>query len=130
MPKFLLFLVALFWTGVVSYFCLIKSSEMPKIEISNLDKYVHVFFHFVFTFVWYLFFRKQLITEKNVKPLLYSFLFSFTFGITIEILQQTITTTRNADIFDVIANSTGALLSISFIVISNKSNFLNFILKK
>ncbi|WP_269224591.1 MULTISPECIES: VanZ family protein [Flavobacterium] len=84
----------------------------------------------MFTFVWYLFFRKQLITEKIVKPLLYSFLFSFTFGITIEILQQTITTTRNADIFDVIANSTGALLSISFIVISNKFNFLNFILKK
>jgi VanZ family protein len=129
-PKFLLFLVALFWTGVVSYFCLIKSSEMPKIEIPNLDKYVHVFFHFVFTFVWFLFFRKQLITEKIIKPLVYSFLFSFTFGITIEILQQTITTTRNADIFDVIANSTGALLSVSFILISDKFNFLNFILKK
>jgi len=129
-PKYLLFLVALLWTGIVSYFCLINSSEIPTINIPNLDKCIHTFFHFVFTFVWFLFFRKQLQIDNAIKPLMYSFLFSFVFGITIEILQQSITTTRHADVLDVVANSIGATLALFTVLICNKFNILNSVLKK
>jgi VanZ family protein len=128
-PKYLLFLVALLWTGVVTYFCLIKSSEIPSIEIPNLDKCVHAFFHFVFTFVWFLFFRKQLQLDYVTKPLLYSFLLSFIFGTGIEIGQKLFTTTRHADVLDVAANVTGGVLAVFTIIICNKLNFLNSILK-
>ncbi|OOG74676.1 VanZ family protein [Flavobacterium sp. A45] len=130
MPKYLLFLVALLWTGIVSYFCLVNSNEIPVINIPNLDKCIHTFFHLVFTFVWFLFFNKHLQIDSIVKPLVYSVVFSFVFGIIIEILQNLITTSRNADVFDIVANSVGTILAVFVIVICNKFNILNLILKK
>lgn len=129
MPKNLLFLVALFWTGIVAYFCLIRSSDIPVINIPNFDKCIHAFFHFVFTFVWLLFFRRQLKFKYNLIPLLLSLLFSFVFGIVIEILQELFTTTRHADVMDVLANLAGAVLAFFLVLICNKINILNSILK-
>jgi VanZ family protein len=128
-PKFLLLLIALFWTGIVAYFCLVESSEIPTIDIPNLDKCIHTFFHFVFTLVWFLFLRKQLQHNNVIKPLLYSFLFSVFFGIGIEIMQQLCTTTRSADFFDFVANAIGATLALFTVVLCNKFNVLNSIFK-
>ena len=44
----------------------------------------------------------------------------FYLGIAIELMQQYFTTTRSADVFDVLANTTGALLAIISILILNK----------
>nr|WP_256382260.1 VanZ family protein [Flavobacterium sp. A45] len=114
----------------MSYFCLVNSNEIPVINIPNLDKCIHTFFHLVFTFVWFLFFNKHLQIDSIVKPLVYSVVFSFVFGIIIEILQNLITTSRNADVFDIVANSVGTILAVFVIVICNKFNILNLILKK
>ena len=130
MPKYILFLIALLWTGIVSYFCLVNSNEIPRINIPNIDKAVHIVFHFALTFFWFLFFSKHLKIGTIFKPLMYSVLFSFVFGITIEILQSLVTTTRSADILDVAANSVGSILAIFAVVICNKFNILNIILKK
>lgn len=130
MPKYLLFLVALLWTGIVSFFCLVNSNEIPVINIPNLDKCIHTFFHFVFTFVWFLFFSKHLQIDSVFRPLMYSVILSFVFGITIEILQNLITTTRSADVLDIVANMVGSILAFFVIVILNKSNILDSILKK
>jgi len=55
-----------------------------------------------------------------MKPLLISFLLSFGFGISIEILQELFTTTRHADLFDVLANLTGATIAILGVVLWNR----------
>jgi len=128
-PKYLLLSAALLWTGVVSYFCLVNSNEIPVINIPNLDKCVHAFFHLVFTFVWFLFFSKQLQNDTIIKPLIFSVVFSFVFGITIEILQSLVTTTRSADIFDVAANAIGALVAVFVVVVCDKFKILNSIVK-
>lgn len=130
MPKYVLFLVALIWTGIVSYFCLVSSNEIPSVNIPNLDKYVHVLFHFTLTFFWFLFFCKHLEKATVLKPLLYSVVFSFVFGMAIEMLQESLTTTRNADVFDILANTFGALLAVSVATICHRWNVLNSILKK
>jgi len=128
-PKYLLFLVALLWTGIVAYFCLVQSSDLPVVEIPNLDKYIHFFFHFVLTFVWFLFFSKQLKFQKVLKPILFSVVLSFVFGIVIEILQELVTTTRHADVLDVLANLTGVTLAVFAVLLCYKYNVLNIILK-
>jgi VanZ family protein len=128
-PKFSLLLIALLWTGVICYFCLIKSSDLPVIQIPNLDKCIHALFHFVFTFVWFLFFYKQLKLGSIFKPLLISFASSFVFGIIIEILQELVTTTRHADVLDVLSNFVGASLAVLTVVICDKYNILTKILK-
>jgi len=128
-PKNLIFLIALIWTGTVAYLCLVQSNDLPRISIPNFDKCVHTFFHFVFTFVWFLFFSKQLKIDSILKPLLYSLLFSFLFGVTIELIQQFETTTRSGDVLDVVANLIGATLAVFAVILFNKYNILKIILK-
>jgi VanZ family protein len=129
-PKYILFLVALLWTGIVSYFCLVSSNEIPQVSIPNIDKAVHVVFHSGLTFFWFLFFKKHLKTEKIFKSLMYSVLISFVFGITIEILQELVTINRSADALDVLANMIGETVAVFIVMACNKFNVLNSILKK
>ena len=114
------FWAAFFWTGIIAYFCLVQLNNVPFASVSNLDKLVHTFFHFVFTSLWFLFFKKHLSNSNSSKSLLISFLLSFVFGISIEILQELFTTTRHADIFDVVANLFGATLAAVVIIFLNK----------
>ncbi|WP_348822856.1 VanZ family protein [Flavobacterium aestuarii] len=107
-----------------------QSSDLPVINIPDLDKLIHAFFHFVFTFVWFLFFYKQLKLESVYKPLLISFLLSFVFGIGIELLQGLLTVSRQADVLDGVANLAGAALSVFTVIICNKFKILSSILKK
>jgi VanZ family protein len=90
---------------------------MPKFE-KNTDKLGHMVFHFGITTLWYLYFKYKLVSAK--KALIQAFLFSFVYGILIEITQGLFTTTRSADILDVAANTTGALLVVTAILLIEK----------
>ena len=64
---------------------------------------------------------------KNVfKPLYSAVLFSFFYGIAIEIMQGLFTTTRSADVLDVLANVTGAILASVTILVLKKIINLSF----
>jgi len=122
--KKIFFWAALFWTGIILYFCLIKSSEIPQIDIDipNLDKLVHAFLHFIFTLLWFFYFKKKIGSLKIHELLLMSLVLSFVFGIAIELMQQFFTVTRNADVYDVFANLSGATLAVIAIILVNKFN--------
>ena len=102
--------LAIFWTGIIFFLCLISSEDLPSInlKIEGTDKGVHFTFHFIFTLLWMLFFyasTKNITKSQTVKVILSSLLF----GIVIEILQEFYTTTRSADVLDVLSNAIGAL---------------------
>ena len=120
--KKILFFLALFWAGIIAFFCLVDSSEIPKVNISieNLDKLVHIFFHFVLTTLLCLFFKKLFNSDNMIKPVVISIIISLFFGIIIEILQDLFTENRHADLFDVLANLFGATLSVITIIVLNK----------
>jgi len=120
--KKIFFFLALFWAGIIAFFCLVDSSEIPKVTISieNLDKLVHIFFHFVLTILLCLFFKKLFNSYNMIKPIVISIIISFFFGIIIEILQDLFTENRHADLFDVLANLFGATLSVITIMVLNK----------
>jgi VanZ family protein len=122
--KRIFLLAALFWTGVILFFCLEDASNIPQIDIENIDKVIHAFFHFVFTFLWFLFLKKKLKSTSIFKSLLYSFVFSFVFGVAVEIMQELFTTTRSADVLDELANLSGAILAILTIIVINKYNHI------
>ena len=81
------------------------SSNIPAVSFPSIDKIVHFCFHFGFTISWILFFKKELKGKApdDYKAYLISFIFSVFFGITIEILQSVLTTTRAADVTDILA---------------------------
>jgi VanZ family protein len=111
---------ALLWTGIIGFLCLTESSNIPTVTIPNIDKLVHFCFHFGFTLLWFLFFKKQFNSIDNYKPLLVSFVFSIFFGLTIEILQSKYTLTRSADMMDFLANSIGATFAIIAVLLFSK----------
>jgi VanZ family protein len=113
---------ALFWTGVILFFCLESANNIPQIAIPYLDKVVHAIFHFVFTTLWFLYFKKKWNSPNSFKPLVFSFIFSFVFGVSIELMQAFFTTTRSADVFDVLSNVSGASLAVISIILLNTYN--------
>jgi len=113
-PKQLLLLWAIICSGIITYFCLTDSSNIPAVSFPSIDKIVHFCFHFGFTISWIVFFKKELKgkTTDDSKAYLISFIFSVFFGITIEILQGVFTKTRAADVTDILGNAIGALAAV------------------
>lgn len=109
-PKQFLLLWAIACSGIILYFCLTDSSNIPTVNFPSIDKIVHFCFHFGFTLSWILFFKKELKGKApdDFKAYLISFMFSVFFGITIEILQSVLTVTRASDVADILANTIGS----------------------
>lgn len=122
MPKQLLLLWAMVCSGIIAYFCLTDSSNIPAVNFPSIDKIVHFCFHFGFTISWILFFKKEFKgkTTDDYKAYLISFIFSVFFGITIEILQSIFTKTRAADVADILGNAIGATTAIFLAMVFKK----------
>jgi|JI10StandDraft_1071094.scaffolds.fasta_scaffold31135_3 hypothetical protein len=119
------FCFALSWTILIAFLCLVKDSDLPSIgiKVSGLDKVVHFGFHFIFILLWafYFFASRKVLTIKLIATLVFC---SFIFGVSIELLQGIYTTTRQADVFDVLSNTFGALVagSIASKILKKQSN--------
>jgi VanZ family protein len=114
-----LFSLAIGWTVLLAFVCLITFNNLPAIGVSGADKYVHFTLHFVFTLLWGLYSRyKQ--KEIRLARIISIVVISLSYGILIEFLQHTVTTTRKADVMDVAANFTGALLALMVFVFIKK----------
>ena len=112
-------------TGAILYLCLIRISNLPEVKIAYFDKYVHTFFYFVFTLLWFYAFRFYFRKQSRSKLLGIVFLMSLTFGIAIELFQTYFTTYRSGDVTDVFANTFGTLLAVLCICTFDKKDFLS-----
>jgi len=108
--KKIFFLLAILWTLVVTYLSLATFEDVSSdIEVPYKDKLAHFTFYMMFVVLWALFFKQS---KYNYKILFAA----IGYGIVMEICQQLFTTTRSADIFDVIANTTGAIVGLLIII--------------
>lgn len=106
-------LSAVLWTLFIVIMCFKTPSIEKRIYFPNADKIVHCSFYIGFVIVWfrYLVFKNYITTKNKV----YLVLSAIVFGILIEIGQSVFTTTRQADIWDVVANTFGSLIGILFV---------------
>jgi len=82
---------------------------MPRVNVLGKDKTVHFLFYFVLTLTW------NFALQKKYKNWALKYIIVFVvigYGIVIEVLQEVLTKTRQADIYDVIANSAGTLVAL------------------
>ena len=112
--------IAFLWTFLILYLSLRNAENIPKVNIPNLDKVVHFTFYFGFVILWYryLAFKNDVLLKNKIVLVL----ISIGFGIAIEFVQKYFTTTRQADILDVVANSTGTLVGIFVVTKFFKEN--------
>lgn len=99
---------------------------MPKLNISvpkwPIDKVVHFSIHLGLAFIWLLYLQPRIKVKPNSKKRIYSWVIvsCIIYGIVIELLQPILTMSRQRDIFDVLANSTGAILGTYVFVVLMK----------
>ncbi|CEN38995.1 VanZ-like protein [Capnocytophaga cynodegmi] len=113
------------WFIVVVTLSLMPGDSTPDLpRIPYIDKIAHFTFYFVFTVLFFLTLKNECKCVKKI-PYVYliSALFAFLLGISIELLQKTITTTRSGDIYDVFFNSFGTIVALIFVTIINKKAF-------
>ena len=99
--------LAITWTVFVAVASLVSFNSVPKVKVVGSDKVVHFLFYLVFVIFWSLA-KKQSYFKINYSLLIV--VIAIVFGIIIEILQGVLTKTRQADFYDVVANSLGAIV--------------------
>jgi VanZ family protein len=87
-------------------------------DVEKGDKYVHFIFYFIFTLLWFFFFKKN--KGNTVKTRFTVFILGFVFGLFIEACQGLFTKDRSADVHDVLANTSGSLGAILILWLSGK----------
>jgi VanZ family protein len=113
------FIITIFYSLALACVCLIPLKKLPDLGVSFADKIYHASTYFILAFLWYNTLVLHFNTSKT-KAIIYTSLISIIFGIIIEVLQGVFTTTRHADIFDVLANSLGVLFAVSVLILKNR----------
>ncbi len=107
-----LFLLAIFWTVLITIASLVSLNNAPKIYIPGKDKTAHFVFYFLFVLFWFLALKHKF-RVKYFNLLLV--IFAILYGVCMEIMQSVFTNNRQADFYDVLANSFGAIFGIVFV---------------
>jgi len=100
---------SILWAAFILYLCMMPARHLPNIPIPNFDKLVHFTFYFTFTLLtnwgWL---KQQSLGSLHKNALLKIFIIACTYGFSIEIMQETLTTDRHFEWLDEAANATGA----------------------
>lgn len=99
-------IIAITITIGIAVLSLLKIEKQSPIGISNIDKLGHAIAYCVLTFSW------LMALANNKKQKIIIVIFCFLFGIIIEVLQQTITTYRTAELADIFANGVGVVIAL------------------
>ena len=109
----LAFSLAGLYTATLTFFSLYKIT--PKVEMGDLtigDKILHASAYFVLFSIWKLSFFLKAENNVSYKSIIIKIAVAcIVFGMLIEVLQGTLTSYRQPDWLDVIANSTGVLIA-------------------
>lgn len=100
--------IAIIITLIIAFLSLVSLKEIPIVKIKNSDKFGHFTAYFVLCLSWLyaLKYHPALRLKKYTVILLL-----VGYGIIIEVLQGVLTSYRQADFFDILANSSGVLLA-------------------
>lgn len=101
---------SILWAAFILVICLMSHRHVPRVTIPHFDKLVHFGLYFILAILtWYGWTRQNFFAALRANTALKIILLLALYGMTIEILQGTLTSDRSFDLWDELANSTGAL---------------------
>ena len=118
MLKRLALIFAIGYTVALTIVSLIKLNNLPDTGISFADKIFHFLAYALLTIFWFAAFSLGFSMKKK-RAMFIAVVSAILFGIIIEVLQDTITESRALDVYDVLANSLGALLASVILFFNN-----------
>ncbi|WP_240642041.1 VanZ family protein [Nonlabens xiamenensis] len=112
-----------------------SSNVMPQVSVSHVDKLYHATAYLLMTLLWYGFFYVRFMAKQShlkislgvvlsnfSKPMAVgAVILSFLIGILIELGQGFVSTERQMDIYDVLANGVGIVIAAIILVVINHS---------
>ena len=120
LKKWLLIPAAIFYTSALATLSLVNLNNVTARSPKNSDKVFHFLAYCLLALVWYIVFKYGF-KWSQTKSLVVTGFLSISFGVLIEYLQGNFTETRQFDVFDILANSLGVILTLLILVIKNKS---------
>lgn len=109
-------LPAIFWTALIFAMCLVPGGSLPRVNwlsLFSIDKLVHMGMFVILVVLLIVGFKKQYKHQTlRSRAISIALLFSFLYGIVIELLQAGVFPGRSADVNDVLANVIGAFLGV------------------
>lgn len=109
-------IIAITYTLLITILSFISLNSVPDLGFDYQDKIAHSLIYMVFTFFWFNFFRQI----QLPKALITAILFAVKYGIVIEVLQGSLTDSRQFDYYDIVANIIGALLIVPFLKLNER----------
>ncbi len=113
------------YTLVITFLFLLPKQDLPIVETDlPIDKIGHVLLHSLLVFGWLLVFF--VMNEKQISSIKIWQVITvcFVYGIVIEIIQELLIPLRQADFFDVLANTVGLLIGFTLFWYQ-KNNFFS-----
>jgi len=110
---------ALLWTILILILISIPGEFLPKDEktfVPNLDKLIHATLFGSFVFLWSIYYATK--KESNIHPgnrFIWILIIACIYGVATELIQKYLIPNRDYDIFDIVADSIGAILG--FIIV-------------
>ena len=115
---------SILWAAFILVICLMPGRHVPHVSIPNFDKVVHTSIYLILAvFTYYGWIRQDGFAGLHQRTLIKVFLLLALYGFTIEVMQGTLTTDRNFDMYDELANSVGALIGVTIakLTLGNKA---------
>ena len=106
---------------IILYLCFINAQSLPKVEISNFDKFVHLLMFLTVSIV--IFFENTFYFKEKTslwKIFNFSFLFPAVYSGLIEIGQEYLSPTRSGDWMDFLFDGIGAFAGLIICLLINK----------
>jgi VanZ family protein len=116
--------LARLWTVFILVLMAIPGNMLPKEEkifIPNLDKLVHATLFGTFVFLWSIYYatKKEKNNQSNSRFVLI-LIIACLYGVGTELMQKYLIPNRDYDIFDILADSIGAVLGFVFVLLTVK----------
>lgn len=102
------FYSAIILTIAITIGSLISIKGELEVPVQISDKVIHTFAYLLLTINWLLAYRLK---TKELKFSMLIVILVFVYGIVIEVLQRTLTTHRQLDILDIVANLVGVVIA-------------------
>ena len=124
--KKILFFLKKYWMSIslcliILYLCLMDTAPLPKIQVSNFDKFVHFVMFFTISGVIFFestsYFRKRISTWKIIG---FAFFFPVIYGGLIEVAQEYLPVNRAGDWMDFEFNVIGISVALIICLLINK----------
>lgn len=99
--------LAITWTLIITVLSLVSFNSVPKVYITGNDKLIHFLFYAILVVLLSFAINKSYFKMNHHLLIV---LFAIFYGIVIEVLQNLLTKNRQADFYDAVANSLGAVV--------------------